>query len=270
MHRSLLVMSFALFVPGLLSAGTIDPNRPVAESIRPDILYFNFDEEDENFVTSHAEVGLSAKIDRGKVDQLPVWRSGRNQEFGQALEFNYGSEALFAGENLQLSGNHLRVENEPHLGLTGQSFTMGAWVQLPETADLPARPYKKIMSKGGHGESYPGWALQLSYRDDRWILTMIMVDDDLKQARGDARLPGPGLEPGNWHHVAVSFHADTKQLRIWFDGAEIYTGEMQGAIGSSNLPLVIGENGMSIYCNIPLVLDEVFITSGVHDFVLVE
>ena len=37
-------------------------------------------------------------------------------------------------------------------------------------------------------------------------------------------------------------------------------------IGEGNYPLIIGESGMSLYNTNPIILDEVFVTSGVQSF----
>jgi len=264
--RLLPALSLGILLASLPArAETIDPNKPVSESLKPDLLYFNFDEEEDGYIVSQAESGLAASIETGKVDTPPAWKPGPGKAFGQALEFNYGSHPAFTGPNDSTAGNHLRIPDDPSLRLAGQSFTIGAWIQLPEGAELPPRPYKKIISKGGHSGSYPGWSLQISGRKGVWHLSLLLVGPDHVQIRGDARLPD--LEPGAWQHVAASFDEDSKDLTLWVDGVPVYVGDAPAEVGESTLPLVIGENGMSIYNNMPLVVDEVFIVSGVHDFV---
>lgn len=251
-------------------ATTINPNQPVIESLQPDILYINFDGEDENFVISQAEEELTATIERGKVDEPPGRIAGPGEAFGGAMEFNYGSHPPFQGMNDHISGNHLLIPDEPALRLAGQSFTLGAWIQLPESAELPPRVYKKIVGKGGHAGSHPGWSMQISTFEETWSLTLLLVDSAGEQTRIDARLPGHGLEPGAWHHVAASYDAESNRVVLWFDGFDIVSSDAMGEVGESDLPLVIGENGMSTFSNTPLGIDDLFITSGVHEFSPVE
>lgn len=269
-YRSLLTLTLAFLCLGTGMAQTIDPNKPLPESLKPDLLYFDFEEDRDGYAISQAEAGLSASIENGKVGVPPARKPGPGEAFGHALEFNYGSHPAFVGANEQTAGNHLRIADDASLRLAGQSFTLGAWIQVPEGTEIPFRPYKKIIGKGGHSGSYPGWSLQLGGRDGVWVLSLLLVDSDAVQTRRDARLPAGSLEPGVWHHVAASFDADSKALTLWFDGLQVFSGEAPGEVGESTLPLVIGENGMSTYCNIPLVMDEAFIVSGVHDFVPVD
>jgi len=264
--RSLLLLCVILS-KAVGMAETIDPNKPLTESLLPDLLYFNFDGEDDGSVISQSELGLTASMETGHVDMPPTRRPGPREIFGHALEFNYGDHPAFTDSNDSIAGNHLRIEDDPSLRLAGQSFTLGAWIQLPEDAELPPRPYKKLIGKGGHADSYPGWSLQLSGREGTWHLTLLLVGPDNVQTRRDARV---WLEPGVWHHVASSFDAESKEVIIWLDGTPAFTGEAATDIGESPLPLVIGENGMSTYSNITLSMDEVFIVSGVHDFLPVE
>lgn len=249
-------------------AGTIDPNKPLPESLKPDILYFDFDLEDGGLQVSKAEGETPASVEAGKVGTPPVSRPGRNPAFGKALEFNYGDRPIFDGDNSEFMGNHLKVPDAPGLRLAGQSFTMGAWIQVPENVELPPSPYKKFLVKGGFSAEYPGWVFQIHWKNETWHarLTLVGADGNLQFAL--AKLPN--LEPGAWHHLAASFDAETKMAVIWFDGARVFAREVPAEVGESDRPLIVGENGMSLYGNIPLVLDEVFIVSGVHDFSPVE
>ncbi len=252
---------------GITTAGadTIDPNKPISESLKPDILYFNFDEEIGAPLPSLAEQPLTASMEPGKVEATPAWKPGRNALFGKALEFHYGAHPPFPGVNERTAGNHLLVPNHPAVQLTGQSFTLGAWVQIPENAEVPANAYKKLMGKGAYSQDYPGWAFQISMRDGGWAMTFLTASMDATLARFAAPLPA-GLQPGVWHHLAVSYNKEAGKIVFWFDGTAISTQNLTEDIGESEAPLFIGENGMSLYSNTPLLMDEVFITSGAHDF----
>ncbi len=247
-------------------ADTIDPNKPISESLKPDILYFNFDEGGDASPTSLAELPLTASVEPGKTGVNPVSKPSRNALFGTALEFNYGSLPPFTGVNEKTAGNHLLVPNHSAVQLVGQSFTLGAWVQIPENVEIPTSAYKKILGKGAYSKDHPGWALQISMREGVWVVTFLTSSMDSDLSRMAAPLPG-GLEPGAWHHLAVTFNQEAGKITFWFDGTAISTQNLTENIGESEAPLFIGENGMSLYSNTPLSMDEVFIISGAHDFV---
>jgi len=135
--RSLLLLCVILS-KAVGMAETIDPNKPLTESLLPDLLYFNFDAEDDGSVISQSELGLTASMETGHVDMPPTRRPGPHEIFGHALEFNYGDHPAFTDSNDSIAGNHLRIEDDPSLRLAGQSFTLGAWIQLPEDAELTA------------------------------------------------------------------------------------------------------------------------------------
>lgn len=249
-------------------AATIDPNKPLPESLKPDLLYFDFDMEDSGQQVSKTKDEFLASVETGKAGTPPESRPGRNPAFGKALEFNYGNHPPFDGDNNEVMGNHLKVPDAPSLRLTGQSFTMGAWIQIPENAELPPSPYKKFLVKGGFSAEYPGWTFQISRKNETWHARLTLVGADGKMNFALAKLPR--LEPGAWHHLAASFDAETKMTVIWFDGTRVFAKEVPAEVGESDRPLIVGENGMSTYGNIPLVLDDVFIVSEVHDFSPVE
>ncbi len=258
-----------IFSVSAAQADTIDPNKPLSESLKPDILYFDFDLEDSGQQASKAEEGFVATVETGKAGLPPESRPGPNAALGKALEFNYGNRPPFDDANDEFMGNHLKVSDAPSLRLMGQSFTLGAWIQLPENAQLPLSAYKTILSKGGFTAAYPGWALQINQRDEGWYARLSLVGADENMQFALVKLPG--LHPGEWHHLAASFDAETKMAAIWFDGEQIFKRELPVEVeDSSDRPLIVGERGMSTHNNMPIVLDEVFIVSGVHDFVPVE
>ena len=257
-----------IFSVSAAQADTIDPNKPLSESLKPDILYFDFDLEDSGQQASKGEEGFVATVEAGKAGLPPESRPGPNAALGKALEFNYGNRPPFDDVNEQFMGNHLKVPDAPSLRLVGRSFTMGAWIQLPKDVQLLSSPVKSLLSKGGFSADYPGWTLQILRKDEVWYarLSLVGADENMQFVR--AKLPG--IYPGEWHHLAASFDAETKMVAIWFDGVKILERELPVEVGDSDRSLIVGERGMSNYSNIPLVLDEVFIVSGVHDFSPVE
>ncbi len=270
-HRPLFALLFAILCVSTGRADTIDPNKPIGESLKPSLLYFDFDEESEGSIASKGEMPLSASIEPGKVDTYPSFVPGRNEAFGKAMAFNYGVLPPFTEPNDMMAGNHLDIPDKPELRLAGESFTVGAWVQMPEDADLDLSGvrHKMLLGKGGFSNAYPGWGFQVSYESNHWSLTLLLVGPNGDRMRADAPIP-EGLSPGVWHHVAASFDAVKQEVTLWVDGVRTVSRKVDGDLGESTFPLVIGERGLSTYCNIPITMDDVFITSGVHDFKPVE
>lgn len=270
-YRPLLAIALASLCLNTGVADTIDIGKPVSASLTPDLLYFDFDQESEGTLPSQGELSLSASIEPGKVDAYPSWVPGRSEAFGKAMEFNYGALPPFTEPNNLMAGNHLSIANRPELQMAGQSFTVGAWVKIPEEGDLDLSwvRHKMLIGSGAFSEAYPGWGLQISCDRNVWTLTLLMVGGDSHRSRCDAVIP-QGVSPGSWRHVAASVDAATRKVSLWVDGERIVSREIDGDIGESKFPLVIGERGMSTYCNLPLTLDDVFIVSGVHDFKFTE
>ncbi len=261
-------MSLCILLSAEGMAGTIDPNQPLPESLKPDLLYLNFDQQETGQVTSQTEGEWVASLETGKVGEPPQEKPGPAAAFGKAMEFHYGKLPAFKESNPTTAGSHLRIADTPALQLVGESFTLGAWVQIPEGVELPAKAYKKILSKGGFSGHYPGWGFQISRhtgKEEVWRLILQLVDEAGNQASTQCSATLRGFTPGQWHHLAASFDASSQTISLWFDGALVFSGASPAGAGSSTFPLTIGENAMSSYGNIPLIMDEVFITSGVHD-----
>jgi Concanavalin A-like lectin/glucanases superfamily len=56
-------------------------------------------------------------------------------------------------------------------------------------------------------------------------------------------LAAAGVTPSTWHHLAASFDADTRVMRIYIDGVERASGQLAFGSAGTNLPLIVGRSG---------------------------
>lgn len=252
------------------SAQTINLGKPLPESLKPDILYFNFDEVQGAAVSSAIPGGVDATIEAGTVAAPPTPADGLSIWYKKAMEFNYGApEASPEVPNATSQGNHVKVTTAPELNLADQSFTMGAWIKVVEGSGLPENSTKYILGKGGYNKDFPGWAFVLQKRSaDRWVL--IFQHSSGQGAETELAVIGwmKGFTTDVWHHIALSYNHEANSLLFSLDGIPIEPLPFEPfSIGASNTPLLVGERGVAHYGNMRVVMDEVFIVSGVHDFV---
>lgn len=273
--------AFQLAVIGLLGLAGVSQggeplqvDRPLHEgSQTPDVLYVDFDKKEDQTLSGGGGGNLRLKIQDGAANSSPGWTTGPTAAFGGAMTFDYGSTEPFAAENAEAIGNHLAMAHSPSLDLAGESFTMGAWVKVPEMSSWPASARKHIISKGGYSPQYPGYGLYLkSWSGNRWFLVLQLVDDaggmsvaDDRPASQNSSAELSDFKPGEWHHIAASFDAQTEIFTLSLDGVPIHHGMASAKPSNSSLPLFIGERGTSHHDNIPIILDEVFITKGAHE-----
>jgi len=254
----------------LAGAAPIDLKQPIIESLTPDILYFNFDQEFVEDVSDLGPRGFEVTVSEGLVGELPRSVESRTPEFGKAMEFHYGAlepSATDMNPNDYHRGNHLIIPSDPVLNLVDTSFTMGGWVKVPDvTSDLTMK-WKHILSKGGYRDTFPGWGLYIDFRGNqsRWFLNLNLAgefDDDYVLVSA----PLDDLDPDRWCHVAATYNHETEEVVLYENGIPIHTATVAVKIAPSEYDLTIGERGISTQNNLPAVMDEVFITSGVHEF----
>ena len=257
--------------PTIASAQTIDLGKPLPESLKPDILYFNFDEVQGTAVSSGILGGIDATIEAGTVTAPPTPADGLSIWFKKAMEFNYGApEASPEVPNATIQGNYVKVPTAPELNLEGQSFTMGAWVKvLAEGNDLPENSTKYILGKGGYNKDVPGWAFVLQKRSaNRWVL--LFQHSSGQGAETESAVVGwmKSFTTDVWHHIALSYNHEANTLLFYLDGISIDPSPFEPfRIGASTNLLLVGERGVAHYGTMRVAMDEVFIVSGVHELV---
>ena len=234
-----------------LAAAEIDLSKPVSQTVAPDILYWPFD---------GGEIGLSRPN--------PAPDNSGNQLHGEMM-----------GEGTTLRpdyvpgrfGTAISVEGTPRqspavkappanpgekspLDLHDQSFTAGAWVRLREPG--LERHHLAVME-------LPNWNFFAQMRDGiGWYVGLASKH----RATATEKVH---LEDEEWHHLAFSVEvaAEGTIVTFWLDGNVL--GQPQFLAGPippfgkpTNFGLRLGRSNLEG----SLVIDDAFITSGVHTF----
>lgn len=255
------------------SQNAISLSKPVSESLKPDVLYWSFDDGTPD--TSHPEL-IEDHSDHGHVGQLvagslkpePVYVEGK---FGTALYFHGRSPFVTApnGKEVPSEGpsvvwSHSKTPamwEETKLDMNGQSFTAGAWIKLNSIRE-GGRQTIYLMDRG-MGPSQ--WSFELrKAEDDQWIFRALNVSSAQTTALNDE----------GWHHVAFSVESgpDSSTVTFWLDGQELgLPVEARSRIAAPEQPrertFRVGERNVAFHSTgFDGVLDDVFVTSGVHTF----
>ena len=100
-------------------------------------------------------------------------------------------------------GRYVQLPDASTLGLTGQDFTVEAWIQV---ADYSGHFDKPVL---GTDERYTNKGLHLAVRDEQPIMGFYHNYVCAEEAP---------LEAGTWYHLAWSFSAETGQMTLFLDG----------------------------------------------------
>ena len=279
-HPHHLISIAALFCAVLLSttsasAQTIDPDKPLPESLKPDILYFSFDEVEGMKVPSGIPDGAAAAIREAKGPETMDgseesaalnWPDGPREAFKKAIEFNRGeaeeSAYTFA------PGKFLIIPDNAAPGLVGQSFTMGAWVKFPgELGDLPEDGVRDLLVKGCDYKGGAGFHWFIQKRGNYFWASFRSQPGGEPEKTIDYRVILKGVKVNQWNHVALSFDVEGKMLTFYLNGKPIGEPRIDPSpVGGTSNSLFIGDIGPGPRKRMIMEMDDLFIVSGVHDF----
>ena len=182
------------------------PETIVHDTDPSQILYFSFDELNDNQVMDHSQ-----HQNHGMLVGNPQLVEGR---FGKALEFNGETDAV-------------EVPHDNSLNVT-EAVTVMAWIHTPRSHH-PSSSWQGIVAKGDqHPRSYSfyterGETLQLSL-DNSGAATVIEVDG-VPIAHAPGNIPSEGtFKLNEWQHVAGRIANGERQF--WINGQKAGTSEV--------------------------------------------
>lgn len=256
-------------------AQTIDPGKPLPQSIKPDILYFNFDDVKGTKVPSGVLGGEAAEIKEGRRppsmgegQDSPAlnWPDGPRAAFKKAIELNRG-EAAESGETFA-PGKFLVVPAKVAPNLAGKSFTMGAWVKAPgEIDELPGNQTRELLIWGCDYQGSPGFSWALQKIGDLFYVSFASQPGGEPADKIYQRAILKGFKANQWNHIALSLDVERKELTFYLNGKPIGEPRLDPSpVGESPDSLLIGDRGVGISQRLVVEMDDLFIVSGVHDF----
>ncbi len=269
--RGLLPALFVLAVIPSLSAGTIDLSKPVSESLKPDGIYWTFDEGTvgESFpleVEDHSGNEYTGRLRDGKIRTWPVYDHGK---FGLALRFPAFPEGFDHPMDSPNPSVLWQLKDTPgawdetKLDLERKSFTGGLWIKFDEIL-LGEREVVYLLVRG-----------RLAPR--QWMFVLVKEPTDKWQLYfGNYRsAETQALDDQEWHHLAftVDMRGDAGYVSFFLDGQPL--GEpvpMQESLLAPEIDadrfLILGERNVGNFgTGFAGLMDDVFITSGVHSFI---
>ena len=251
-----LILSTAVgTLPIVAQDKVIDLSKPVIESVKPDRLYWPFDDGElglsrPNPTADQSGNSLNGALQGEKTALTPDYVTGK---YGTAISIE-GTPTQSPCVGWRPSSPDSPSVEKLNLGKT--SFTMGAWIKLGESE--PGERAHVVFFQT------PAWHFALiKTGDDQWVPTLVSQ----KRAKGPAIL---GLQDGNWHHLAMSVENDAEgtgaMITFWHDGQVLGTPQR---LEASIPPEVALRFRMTLgRSNIKgaTVFDDAFITSGVYSF----
>lgn len=179
------------------------------------VLYLPLDEGNGNVAKDLSSNGYHGKIIE------PEWLKNGSENF-----------LLF------IDRTHVAIPHCDDLSLT-QNITVMAWIYMYSVHYRPG----SVVSKGIRSKSKLSYDLVVKPQD----YVLFQFYDDIKR---DECL-SPGIQPGEWHHVAGAF--DGEYLRCFVDGKLSKEIACSGSMPYTDAPLIIGQSGSTgrgRYCGI--------------------
>jgi hypothetical protein len=259
------------------SQTTINLSKPVSQSLNPDTLYWPCDDGTPG--TSFPEEvldlsgnGFDGKLLPGNLHPQPIYAEGK---FGTAIQFHGDTPPVVGDDGKETPRNpnpsiRWRLRDTPGmaesnlLDMAGKSFTAGLWIKV-EKFNSGTTQTIMLMNRGYVPERQ--WAFMLIKDDmDAWTLRVQGMKNSIKT---DA------LNDAGWHHLAFSLDSEsegTSTVTYWLDGEVL--GEPVSALSVIKEPesdaervLRVGERNVGDYSSgFAGLIDEVFVTTGVHIF----
>lgn len=261
---------------GANSTAAIDLSKPVAESLKPDVLYWSFDGGtiDDWMPDPVADLsgnGFGGKLLAGKSHPKPTYVQGK---FGTGIRLEGNTPrtqnddgSYRTHQNPRVSWSDLDRPPAPdpgRLDLTKKSFTAGAWIKFEKIETEENQIY--IF----HNGTPAGWGFFLAQKPNgHWSFNVYgggakaSVKDDLAH-----------FEDLQWHHVAFSYAADAdpKTITFYRDGDPVgHAVPIEAKIAPTEDKrhiFTLGERNVGIFSpGLVGAFDDVFVTTGVHSFI---
>ncbi|WP_245376098.1 LamG-like jellyroll fold domain-containing protein [Paenibacillus eucommiae] len=224
-------VNWPAFAPdGSSSTLAIKNYFPVSKPAAATSLILNFDKNTGNIAGD-----LSGYANHGTIQGTPEWTNGK---------FDYG-----------LNVSHLTyvtVANSPSLSLTEQ-ISLEGWFKW-------------------NGDSYDSYGI---HKDNAYALSVVnadgypaarvFVDGQWRQAVSDQQLTS-----GVWHHLAMTYSASAKEIKLYVNGKLNQTYVLPSGLGTyqihaSTNELVIGRNATAMGSIFKGAVDGIIISNSVKD-----
>jgi len=269
-HACSAALILAFFQPASAS-DLIRLSKPVSESIKPDGIYWNFDNgtpgtSEPNPVRDESGNGFEGFLLRGVNGELPVYVEGK---FGAGIHLK-GEHPTAPDPRVSWKVQESSAGDETRLDMSGRSFTAGAWVKFNEIKSGESQTFV-VFERGIAAAGNNAWSIRIAKPPNgKWRLRF-QLSGAYQDAFGDA----VNFSDGKWHHVAISLDQTETAgvLAFWFDGIPI----REGVVVDTTIPpmnekgrnrvFTVGERNVShYYSDTDASVDEVFVTSGLYRF----
>lgn len=253
---------------------TISLAKPLSENFKPDAIYWSFDTgkldaSEPNPVPDDSGNGFDGYLLAGTNGKWPVYVEGK---FGAGIRLR-GEDPHGMDPSVQWRAVESPGEDASRMDIVGKSFTVGAWVKFNEISTEDAKTFI-LCERGRIDRDKQAWNFFIykSPEGDKWRLRMhIGFANTYKDVAGWPI----DFSDGGWHHVALTYRQEEGSgvLVFWFDGVAVN----EGIVVEAELPLpdeeetsrvfTVGEKVIA-YNNscADVSVDEVFVTSGAHEF----
>ena len=269
-----LLRRILLAIPCAFAQTTIDFSQPVSASLRPDGVYWSFDQgvvggSEPDAVEDDSGNGFIGQLLAGAVHPKPVYAKGK---FGTGLGFSGVTPATVGIDGLvrqiqpnprvtwrmsKMSG----IGDETKLDMAGVSFTAGLWIKIDEFKTGEAQTI--FLMHRGAGPSQ--WAFMLiKDKAEAWKLNALgTLSTDKTEIFNDSA----------WHHVAFVLEQKDGEgtVSFWVDGE--FFGSPVAKKDLIPLPernneriFTVGERNAANFST--GFVDDAFVTSGAHSFKL--
>ncbi len=254
----------------------IDLSKPVGESIKPDVLYWAFDDGSVGFmmpdpVEDLSGNGFSGKLMEGAKNPTPIYTEGK---FGTAIllqgntpssETPEGKLQTFLNPRVSCVANAKKEVSDPSLlHMKATNFTAGAWVRIDEVND--GKMQRIPVFYLGH---LTGWKFEIFKEvNGSWLLRF-------SGGGGSAKIPVEAVDLGDkhWHHVAFAYslRGEDGEVVFYVDGSPLGDPlELKGRIGQEegiSSFFTMGEFNVGNFSDgLVGAFDDAFVTTGAHTF----
>jgi hypothetical protein len=249
---------------------SIDVNKPVSESLRPDGFLWAFDDgivgtSEPKAVEDLSGNGIAGLLGASKEVPMPTYADGK---FGTAIYLQGQGGIVRWAETFRTDSPMGFLTTDG----TGKSFTTGMWFKMEDT-----KPVAHILLRrdGGNRKGFRVALVKADSKDNEtpgssW--TMRIEHGDYKGNPGTLATTG-AFADGGWHHIGVSVAPDTSSPQAeeelarftavyWLDGEVLDTvtfSTQEIVIEPGTHSIVVGDSAQGL-------VDDVFISSGVHTF----
>ena len=254
----------------------IDLTKPVGESLKPDVLYWAFDDGSIGFfmpdpVEDLSGNGFSGKLMQGAANPIPIYTEGK---FGTAIllqgntpnsETPEGKLQTFLNPRVSwVVTSKEKVSDPALLHMKDTSFTAGSWVRIDEVNE--GKKQRIPVFYLGH---VSGWNFELTKSaKEEWSLKFGGGGD-----KAIMPVEGVDLRDKQWHHVAFAYslRGENGSVVFYVDGSPLGDAlELKGKVGQEEDVFsffTMGEFNVGNFSDgLVGAFDDAFVTTGAHTF----